>query len=219
MKKGRYALLVVSDTGIGMDEATRERVFEPFFTTKETGKGTGLGLSTSISIVKGHGGFVHLYSEEGRGTTFKVHLPAITAAAVRDAEPKPAPPLGSGELLLVVDDEAAIRELTKETLESHGYRVLTAADGAEAVAVFAREHGSVDAVVTDMSMPLMDGPSAIRALRKMDPKLKLITMSGLVPGVAESAQAEDVDAHLLKPFTADALLTTLRAVLRGTREV
>jgi len=218
-KPGPHVVVTVMDTGSGIPVALKERVFEPFFTTKETGKGTGLGLSTSISIVKGHGGFVHLYSEEGRGTTFKVHVPAITAAAARDAEPKPAPPLGSGELLLVVDDEAAIRELTKETLESYGYRVLTAADGAEAVAVFAREHGSVDAVVTDMSMPLMDGPSAIRALRKMDPRIKIITMSGLVPGVAESERTEGADAYLLKPFTADALLTTLRTVLRGTREV
>jgi two-component system cell cycle sensor histidine kinase/response regulator CckA len=193
-----------------------EKIFEPFFTTKEVGKGTGLGLSTSHAIVRSHGGFVHVYSEVGKGTAFKVYLPAVRAAADAAAVPTRELPAGKGELILVVDDEASIREIAKETLESYGYRTLVAGDGAEALALFAEAKQDVRAVVTDMRMPFMDGMATIRALRKLVPAVKVIATSGLDQDGAEAAAGAGViQAFLHKPYTAEKLLTTLERVLRA----
>jgi PAS domain S-box-containing protein len=209
---GPYVLLSVTDTGTGIAAGVLDRIFEPFFTTKEPGKGTGLGLSTSLAIVKNHRGFMAVYSEPGKGTTFKVYLPALTSPTSAAKAPRAAPQaIGGGQTILVVDDEASIRELTKETLESHGFRVLTASDGAEAVAAFAGAVGSIKAVVTDMTMPLMDGAATIRALRKMDPGVKIIATSGLA---ANDRDQDAADAFLQKPYTADELLSAIQDVLR-----
>jgi PAS domain S-box-containing protein len=215
-KPGPYVVLSVTDTGTGMPPAVMEKIFEPFFTTKEVGKGTGLGLSTSHAIVRSHGGFVHVYSEVGKGTAFKVYLPAVRAAADAAAVPARELPAGKGELILVVDDEASIREIAKETLESYGYRTLVAGDGAEALALFAEAKQDVRAVVTDMRMPFMDGMATIRALRKLVPAVKVIATSGLDQDGAEAAAGAGViQAFLHKPYTAEKLLTTLERVLQA----
>jgi PAS domain S-box-containing protein len=214
-RPGPYVVIVVQDTGTGIAPAVMDRIFEPFFTTKAPETGTGLGLSTSLAIVKSHGGFVNVYSELGKGTLFRVYLPGVkAAAAAAGTEVARQLPLGHGETILVVDDEAAIREITRETLESHGYRVQVAGDGAEGIALFARSKDHIDAVITDMAMPVMDGLATIRALRRIDPSVRVIATSGLASN-APAVEAPAVHAFLNKPYTAEALLETLHDVLAG----
>jgi CheY-like chemotaxis protein len=212
---GKYVMITVIDTGLGIPPETLNKIFEPFFTTKETGKGTGLGLSTALTIVRSHGGFVNVYSEVGKGTQFAICLPAIElGAAVQEETKRPELPVGHGELVLVVDDEEAIREITKGTLETFGYKVLTASDGTEAVALYAAHKQDVRVVLTDMMMPFMDGPATIRALQKLDPQVKIIAASGLAANekAAEAASA-GVKTFLPKPYTAEKLLTALAKIL------
>src|SRR5437868_2550108 len=179
-RSGPHTLITISDTGVGIPAGVIDKIFEPFFTTKEPGKGTGLGLSTAIGIVKSHGGFITVYSEMGRGTQFKIHLPAVESEQSGQAEEAASLlPNGHGELILVVDDEAAIREIAKSTLETYGYRAFTASDGTEAIAVYAQHRDEIKAVLTDMMMPYMDGPATIRALKKLNPAVKIIASSGL----------------------------------------
>ncbi|HWP93224.1 MAG TPA: response regulator [Thermodesulfobacteriota bacterium] len=217
---GPYIAITVSDTGTGIPPEILDRVFEPFFTTKEYGKGTGLGLSTVFGIVKAHGGFINVYSEVGKGTRFKVYLPAFETGETKELGDKRTEELrlGHGELILVVDDEAGIREITKATLEKHGYRVITASDGAEALALYVQNRLEVRVVIVDMVMPIMDGPATIKALQKIDSDVNIIAVSGLKES-GESAEAAgiDVDAFLTKPYTAETLLNTLHRVLNGKK--
>lgn len=215
-RPGRFVSISVEDTGIGIPENIIGKIFDPFFTTKEQGKGTGIGLSTVIGIVKGHEGFINVYSEPGRGTTFRVYIPAADAApkspAVRD-EPLPR---GAGERILVVDDESPVRDVTRRTLEEYGYAVETAADGAEAVAVYAKLAGAVKLVLLDMMMPVMDGAMTIRALRKLDPGVRIIATSGIAGHALDPEGSLGlVEAFLQKPYTADRLLRTIAIVLAG----
>jgi two-component system cell cycle sensor histidine kinase/response regulator CckA len=213
-KVGPYIVITVSDTGGGIPPRIMDRIFEPFFTTKEPGKGTGLGLSTAIGIVRSHGGFINVYSEVGRGTRFRVYLPAIETTEVKRAGEKIGELLrGHGELILVVDDEASIREVTRAILETHGYRVITANDGAEAVALYAQHREELGAVLMDMVMPIMDGPSAIRALYKINPQVKVIAVSGITKNDKLEVAGVDVCAFLAKPYTGETLLKTLHDVL------
>ena len=216
-KPGPYVVLSVSDTGTGISPHVIDRVFDPFFTTKGVGQGTGLGLSTAMGFVKSHGGFMNVYSEVGRGTEFKVYLPAQETAATRQAEEeRPELPKGNGELVLVVDDEATILEMMKATLEAYGYRVLTAKDDTEAVASCAQHHGAISVVVTDMMMPFMDGPATIRALHKLDPAIKVIAVSGLMENKNRAGVADtDSTLFLQKPYTTEQLLHALREALTG----
>ena len=216
-KPGRYVMLTVTDTGAGVAPEVIGRIFEPFFTTKETGKGTGLGLSTALTIVRSHGGFINVYSEPNKGSQFSVYLPAIETARVEQAERRRAEmPAGHGELVLVVDDEEAIRQITKGTLETFGYRVLTAGDGTEAVALYAQNRDEVAVVLTDMMMPFMDGPATIRALQKMNPQVRVVAASGLGGSEkAAEATALGVRMFLPKPYTAEKLLNALAEVLRA----
>ena len=215
-KAGRYVCLTVTDSGTGIPVEIINRIFEPFFTTKEVNKGTGLGLSTVMAIVKSHDGFVNVHSEPGKGTTFKVHLPAMKASS--DGQPNQTQqittPRGNGEQILLVDDDASILAITSQTLEHFGYRVLNASDGAEAVAIYAEKRNEIAAVLTDMMMPIMGGPSLVSALLRINPAIKIVRSSGLSPnGGANSSSESGVKHFLTKPYTAEALLKTIRMVL------
>ncbi|HKQ77577.1 MAG TPA: ATP-binding protein [Blastocatellia bacterium] len=215
-KPGKYVSIGVVDSGLGIPEQNLNKIFDPFFTTKEQGQGTGLGLSTVAGIVRSHRGFINVYSEIGRGARFKVYLPAIESANAAPASPPRRDlPVGADELVLVVDDENSIREVARETLSAFGYRVIVAGDGAEAMAVFAAHKNEVKLVITDMMMPYMDGPATIRALRRLDPKVKIIATSGLKAEdkLADASQL-GVKSFLPKPYTAEKLLKTVAAVLK-----
>jgi PAS domain S-box-containing protein len=214
-KPGQYVVISVADTGVGIPADVVGRIFEPFFTTKELGKGTGLGLPTIRAIVKGHDGFINVYSEVGKGTEFRIYIPAsVSPRAERLEEGQPDVPLGHGELILIVDDEAPILEVARKTLEENGYEVLTAGDGAEALALYAEHKKMVDAVLIDMIMPYLDGAATIRALRKLDPDVKIIASSGLAANDKLFEEAnEGVKAFLAKPYTAEKLLRTLSGIL------
>lgn len=212
---GNYARLTVADTGTGMTRDVLQWIFDPFFTTKEIGKGTGLGLATTLTIVKSHGGFINVYSEPSKGTRFSIYLPSAEAGKEMEIEPKNVLPRGHGELVLVADDEINIRSVTEATLTKFGYRTITAIDGTDALAVYSQQKKKIAAVLTDMAMPYMGGTALIRGLRKIDPKIKIIAMSGLM---SEGQTAEltnlNVNAVLSKPFTAETLLTTLASILK-----
>jgi CheY-like chemotaxis protein len=215
-KPGRYVCTSVTDTGMGISNQNLSKIFDPFFTTKEQGQGTGLGLSTVAGIVRSHGGFITVYSELNRGSVFKIHLPAIDAATT-SAGPsiRPDLPMGNSELIMIVDDESAIREIAKEALLTFNYRVLTASDGAEALALFAQHMNEVSCVITDMMMPIMDGPATIRALRKLAPTMKIIATSGLkTDGKTTEASQLGAPTFLQKPYTAETLLKTLADELK-----
>ena len=215
-KAGRFVVISVTDTGPGMSSEIQSRIFEPFFTTKEMSKGTGLGLSTALTIVKSHGGFINVYSEMHKGSQFSLYLPALDVpGALESIAAKTDLPLGNGELILVVDDEESIREITRGTLETFGYRVLTASDGTEALAIYADKNNEIAVVLTDMVMPFMDGPATIRALQRMNPQVRIIAASGLGTGQrAGEGPLEGVAVFLNKPYTAEKLLKTLAQVLK-----
>jgi two-component system sensor kinase len=216
-RPGKYVLVKVEDTGSGMPPEVLDRIFDPFFTTKEFGKGTGLGLSTVVGIVKGHGGVINVSSVVGAGTQFTVYLPAVENGVVAPAREDPGTlPEGHGELILVVDDEASILQLTRTNLETHGYRVLTARDGIEASNLYAQRLNEVQVVVTDMAMPRLDGQSTMQRIRGLNPSVRIIASTGL-PTSLEAARKAGVEfqASLLKPFTVHKLLQTVDQVLHA----
>lgn len=215
MKPGLYVLIRVEDSGMGMSQEVMDNIFDPFFTTKEFGSGTGLGLSTSQAIIKSHGGFIRVYSEEGRGTRFNVYLPASTAERKAPVEAVPAGlPRGEGEVILIIEDEILVRQVTRDTLEAYGYRVILAADGADGVALYASNKDEISLVITDMMMPVMDGPATIRILQRLNPSVRIIATSGLT-SVDHIRQVTElgVSRFLSKPYTAETLLSTIRDAL------
>ena len=215
-KPGAYVLMEVSDTGTGIPREIRERIFDPFFTTKEVGKGTGLGLSTAHGIVKSHGGFLLVESQCGLGTTFKIFLPAAPEAAEESAVLLPVDaPRGNGELILIVDDEENVRTTTEAALRTHGYRALVAQDGVEAITAFAQKSDEIAVVLTDIAMPFMDGLALVRALRKMQPNLRIIVSTG--HGKKIELSELQPDAFLKKPYILDTLLQTLHTVLSPSK--
>jgi PAS domain S-box-containing protein len=214
-KPGQYVLVSVSDSGTGIPLEIQEKIFEPFFTTKETGKGSGLGLATVFAIVKSHGGFLKLYSEVGRGSNFKLYFPAIVGEEMKEQQALHIESFeGHGECILLVDDEYIIREVSKLALESNGYNVMLAADGIEAVSLFAQHREKIDLVITDMNMPNMDGSTLIRTLQKMKPSLPIIGASGLADK-AKLAEIGDLNigSFLSKPYTAEILLKAISDLL------
>jgi PAS domain S-box-containing protein len=211
---GRHVLLEVSDEGVGMRSEIVDRIFEPFFTTKERGRGSGLGLSTVAAIVRSHEGMVNVQSEPGRGSTFRVYLPAerdTRTATAAQAQLRREPPRGHGELILVVDDEKPILAVTEQALHAFGYEVLVAEDGAQAIAQYALRRSGIAAVITDMMMPVMDGSALIAALRSIDPNVVIIASSGLHDGIR--LPQTGVARFLPKPYSAEVLLETLAEVL------
>jgi hypothetical protein len=213
-KVGSYIVITVTDTGVGMPPEIVERIFEPFFTTKELGKGTGLGLSIVMGIVKGHGGFVNVYSQLGRGTKFQVYLPAVETLEKQRSPQFELPP-GQGELILLVDDENAIRETTKTSLETFNYRVLTAKDGIEAIALYVQHRTQISLVLVNLVMPSMDGFTTIRTLQKLNSQVKIIATSGLVSNAQSAATTRfGVKTFLSKPYTTEELLKSIHELLK-----
>ncbi|ODT63281.1 hypothetical protein ABS71_14490 [bacterium SCN 62-11] len=214
---GSYVRIRVDDTGSGIPAEILEKIYDPFFTTKAVGKGTGLGLSTTMAIVKGHGGFLQVTSEVGAGTRFQVFLPSAASgpSEIHDSgERKAEIPRGNGELILVVDDEQGIRQAARRTLEAHGYRVLLAADGAEAVETFTTHHGQVAVVLTDLMMPVLDGLATVSRLQQIQPDLPIIAASGLGSSDQEQELARrGVTCFLAKPYGARVLLQAVRNLL------
>ncbi|QMS91392.1 PAS domain S-box protein [Nostoc edaphicum CCNP1411] len=210
---GAYIIVKVADTGFGISKEILDRIFEPFFTTKELGKGTGLGLSTVMAIVKEHGGFITVSSCVGKGTEFKVYLPAVNQVPTQSLEDIEIP-IGSGECILVVDDEAAIQEITKTSLENYNYTAITASDGMEALAIYVQYKDKISAAIIDMMMSKMDGATTIRTLQSINPLLPIIAVSGLLTSeqvpIDKTAQ---YTAFLPKPYTTQELLKTLNAVI------
>jgi PAS domain S-box-containing protein len=211
-RPGRYVLLTVADTGCGISPETLDRIFDPFFSTKEVGKGAGLGLSTVRGVVRRHNGFLDVESQPGRGATFRLWLPA----SEREAAPAGPPPLGAGggRVILLVDDEPGIRAAARVALEGNGYRVLLADNGAEAIAIWQARQAEVNAVVIDLAMPVMDGLTAIRALRRMGAAVPILPVSGLPPEPSVLRELS-LPAFLPKPYTARQLLETLGGLLHA----
>jgi CheY-like chemotaxis protein len=213
-KVGSYVVISIMDNGTGMPPEVLERIFEPFFTTKKPGIGTGLGLSTARSIVKSHGGFINVYSEVGKGSTFKIYLPVNEVKSEhQEGIPIYSLPQGNGQTVLIIDDEELIRITTSAALENNGYKALGASDGAEALGVYMEHKDEIKVVLVDMAMPIMDGEATIRALKKISPEAKIIGMSGFAENGKYRAMYNIANAFITKPFTADTLLKTIAKVV------
>lgn len=218
---GSFVLLTVSDTGAGIPADLLDKIFEAFFTTKEVGKGTGLGLATVQSIVKSHQGFVEVSSTQGEGTSFDIYLPAAESGeSVPTESSQHSVPLGRGETILVVDDEIAVLQMCKLVLETHNYKVLTAPDGAQAIGVYAQHQKEIKLVITDSMMPIMDGVALIRAMRSIDPNVKVICASGNISQTKLSDQeGQNVEIVLNKPYTARVLLSAVHSVIQARQRL
>ena len=215
-KPGTYVITSVTDTGSGMPPEMLDKIFDPFFTTKPLGQGTGLGLATVMGIAEKHGGFVHVESKLGVGTTFAIYIPSSAKEAELSAlgASKDEVARGCGELILVVDDEPAVRKLTSVILNRNGYRTLVASEGREGKEVFALNKNEIRLVVSDLMMPLVDGPTMLRGLKEMSPELKSIIITGLgEENRIGEAKAAGADAVMNKPFTAEQLLTQIKHLL------
>jgi CheY-like chemotaxis protein len=212
---GPYVMLAVSDNGIGMDAATKSRIFEPFFTTKAKDKGTGLGLATVYGIVKQSGGNIWVYSEPGRGATFKIYLPRVEeiVEAVQPVKARAGVPRGS-ETVLLVEDAKAVRALVRGVLHAKGYTVLEASQGEEALEILEQHKGPVHLLVTDVVMPLMGGGELAKRVTSQRPEMKVLYMSGYTDGaIVHQGVLDSGMAFLQKPFTPDALASKVREAL------
>jgi two-component system, cell cycle sensor histidine kinase and response regulator CckA len=210
---GWYVRITFTDTGIGMNAETRNRIFEPFFTTKERGKGTGLGLATVYGIIKQAGGFIWVYTEVDHGTTFKIYLPRADEAATPERVLPPVEPSRGSELILIVEDEASLRSAAREYLEMQGYRVLEASDGVDALAVCRAQTEPIKVIITDIVMPIMNGPEMAAKATKVHPNAKVICMSGYTDRSVNPSELPECNLFLQKPFDLEALARSIRAVL------
>jgi two-component system, cell cycle sensor histidine kinase and response regulator CckA len=216
VKPGDYVMLAVTDTGQGMSAETRQRIFEPFFTTKERGKATGLGLATVYGMVKQSGGDIGVYSELGKGTTFRLYFPKATELPRESRPPEPVSLRGGkGQTILVVEDEKPVRELTVRMLQQLGYSVLSAASGKEAVGISNLFAGSIGLLVTDVLMPEMSGRQVADELLRLRPELKVLYVSGYTEHAVIHQGAESGVAFLAKPFSREALARKLAEILRA----
>ncbi|GET39764.1 PAS domain S-box protein [Microseira wollei] len=220
-KAGDYVVIKVADTGVGIGSEIIDRIFDPFFTTKEVGSGTGLGLSTALGIVKNHGGWIAVSSKVGSGSEFQVFLQAYGGTKATElAASSFKLPRGKGELILVVDDEAAICEVAKTVLETCDYRVLTATDGIDAIALYTHEQQEISAVLIDMMMPSMDGLTCIRTLQAINPQVKIIVMSGLLSSEdLGNVTRCGIQGFLPKPFTSEELAATVHRVVNDAEKL
>jgi hypothetical protein len=217
IKPGPYILITVEDTGVGIPAEIIDKIFDPFFTTKEPEKGTGLGLSTVNNIIKEHGGFINVYSEVGQGTIFKVYLPA-SSGEIKPAIEEIAEeiPVGDQELILIAEDEAPICLMIKTVLEDNNYRTITANNGAEALVKFIQNKDEIALIITDLGMPVMDGVELIKTVRKIEPKTKIIAISGLdTPTAPLDEVVKNISVFIQKPFDAKTLLKETARVLKS----
>jgi two-component system cell cycle sensor histidine kinase/response regulator CckA len=213
IQTGPYVKVSVTDTGVGMDEKTRQRIFDPFFTTREMGRGTGLGLASAYGIIKGHGGFITVYSEKGHGTTFNIYLPVSNREVVREKPAAGAIRRGH-ETVLVVDDERMILDVTREMLEGLGYRVLVAQGGTDAMDIYRADHGKIDLVILDMIMPGMGGGELLDRMKAVNADVRIILSSGYsLNGEARTIMARGARLFLQKPFRLDNLSQKIREAL------
>ena len=211
---GMYAFITVSDTGKGMDEATRQRIFEPFFTTKEMGRGTGLGMAVVYGIVKGHDGYINVYSEPALGTTFKIYLPLTSMEAEVTTESIQPIPLGKGETILIAEDEPAVREVLRLSLQEYGYMVIEAENGEDAVKQYKDNMDEVSLVLLDVIMPVKNGREAYNEIKSLKPDTKVIFMSGYTEDIIMGKGLLKSDTELIpKPIAPDSLLRKVREVL------
>jgi two-component system cell cycle sensor histidine kinase/response regulator CckA len=220
VKPGRYVLLAVSDTGTGMDTETQAHIFEPFFTTKEAGKGTGLGLATVYGVVKQSGGFIWVYSELGKGTSFKIYLPRVDQPEdkANTTPPFAEAPRGT-ETILLAEDEQDVREVAREFLESGGYTVIEACNGADALRLATEHKAAIDLLVSDMVMPGMTGKELARRLKQQHSGLGVVYMSGYSEQTAaETAETDGNMLLLTKPFSRGSILRTVREALNASRD-
>jgi CheY-like chemotaxis protein len=218
---GKYVILSVKDTGTGIPLEIVNRIFDPFFTTKEPGKGTGLGLSSALSIVKSHGGFIDVISEIGKGTEFKVYLPANEEESETEAAQDSAIRMGHGETILVVDDEKTLQDLLRPTLEKKNFKVLTAYDGNEAINIYKENRDKIDIVLLDMLMPKLSGLSTIPELRQINPHIKIIGMTGsMLENLSSEMSAVMQELPFLqKPFNSEDVALMVNEVLCDTPSV
>ena len=220
-RKGRYVKISVTDTGIGMDEKTKERIFEPFFTTKEMGHGTGLGLASVYGIIKNHNGFINVYSEKGRGATFNIYLPASVAGDEKDEyrTSDVADDILCTETILLVDDEDMVLNVAGDMLKTMGYTVMTASGGSTAVNTYRDHHQRIDLVMLDMVMPDMSGSDVFDEIKKINPQAKVLLSSGYsLNGQASRIMERGCDGFIQKPFTLDEIATRLRQILGPSRK-
>jgi len=213
LPQGRYILVSITDTGMGMDESTKQRIFDPFFTTKGMGRGTGLGLATVYGIIKGHGGAIQVASEPGHGTTFSIYLPASDKSLIKETALAQDAVRGQ-ETILLVDDELMVIQVTKELLESLGYQVYLAASGQEALAVYMEKQHEIDLVILDMIMPGISGGETFDRLRKIEPTVRVLLSSGYsLTGKAQEILDCGCNGFLQKPFHLEDLSRTVREIL------
>ena len=216
-KSGHYVKISVTDTGVGMDEKTKERIFEPFFTTKEMGRGTGLGLASVYGIIKNHSGFINVYSEKGQGSTFNIYFPASVTAEEKNQYPESDGPVDMSpctETILLVDDEAMILDVAGEMLKSLGYTVVTAQDGPTALDLYKQQPERFDLVVLDMVMPDISGGEVFDEIKKMNPRAKVLLSSGYsLNGQASRIIQRGCDGFIQKPFTISDISKQLRKIL------
>ncbi|MBI5632900.1 MAG: DUF3365 domain-containing protein [Nitrospirae bacterium] len=213
-KPGEYALLSVTDTGTGMDEQTRQRIFEPFFTTKEMGRGTGLGLAMVYGIVTQHEGFINVYSEQGKGTTFRIYFPLITAAADERTEADIVCPAGGNETILIAEDDSALRRLSEDVLKEFGYTVISAEDGEDALDKFMANKETISLLVLDMIMPRKNGKEAYEEIRKIRRDIKVLFASGYTADIMQKKGIHEAGPEFItKPFSPIDLLRKIREIL------
>jgi CheY-like chemotaxis protein len=214
VEPGRYAKISVSDTGVGVDKETQERIFEPFFTTKEMGRGTGLGLASVYGIIKSHGGYINVYSEKERGTTFSIFLPASEKEVLIEEEGAPAALIKRPGTILLIDDEKMILDVGLKLLEELGYTVLSAMSGQEAIDVFQKDQDSIDLVIMDMIMPGMGGSETFDRLRKINPAVKVLLSSGYsINGQATKIIRRGCDGFIQKPYNMNQLAEKVQKIL------
>jgi len=215
-KPGNYVMLTVTDNGSGMDKKTMERIFEPFFTTKEMGRGTGLGLASVYGIIKGHGGFIDVESEKGKGTTFRIYLTATDKAVARNGAEVHEPIKRGSETILLVDDEQMMVEIGRDLLQTMGYRVITARDGEEAVEIYRGRRDEIDLVLLDIVMPKMGGGQAYDCMKAINPDVKVLLLSGYsIDGEATQILERGCSGFIQKPFNMEQLSRSVKAVLTG----